>query len=169
MAAVRWKLGRVARKQGHEGQIWNIYSFSWDVSDKSANLLRQGRENIANALYGSHLSIKEDIPGSALAGRKPSTQKDTELKFWLRCRGDSCKRMLEMIYTNRKVHRLSANSGKLLKWNWKFYRTAGKKGKNAPVFQRGEMDRHIGNSPRKRISGDKIPWRWIFKRHSNKL
>ena len=33
-----------------------------------------------------------------------------------------------------------------------------KKGKkNAPVFQRGEMDRHIGNSPWKRISGDKIP------------
>lgn len=32
-----------------------------------------------------------------------------------------------------------------------------KREKNAPVFQRGEMDRHIGNSPRKRISGDKIP------------
>ena len=51
----------------------------------------QGRENISNALHGPHLSIKEDMPGSALAGRKPSTQKDTELKFWLRCRGDSCE------------------------------------------------------------------------------
>lgn len=44
-----------------------------------------------HALYGPHLPIKEDIPGSALAGRKPSIQKDTELEFWLRCRDDTCK------------------------------------------------------------------------------
>ena len=46
---------------------------------------------MANALYGPHLLTEEDIPGSSLAGRKPSTLKNTELKFWLRCRGDSCK------------------------------------------------------------------------------
>ena len=46
---------------------------------------------MTNALYGPHLLTEEDIPGSSLAGRKPSTLKNTELKFWLRCRGDSCK------------------------------------------------------------------------------
>ena len=56
MAAVRYELRRVARKRGHEGQIW--YS-----SDKSTNHLQQGRENIAKALCGPHLPIKEDILG----------------------------------------------------------------------------------------------------------
>ena len=43
-----------------------------------------------NALYGPHLQTKEDIPGNSLTGRKPSALKNAELKFWLRCRGDSC-------------------------------------------------------------------------------
>ena len=46
---------------------------------------------MANALCGPHLLTEEDIPGSSLSGRKPSTLKNAELKFWLRCRGDSCK------------------------------------------------------------------------------
>ena len=33
----------------------------------------------------------EDIPGTSLAGRLPSQLKIEELKFWLLCRGDSCK------------------------------------------------------------------------------
>lgn len=46
---------------------------------------------MANALCGPHLLTEEDIPGSSLSGRKPSTLKNAELKFWLHCRGDSCK------------------------------------------------------------------------------
>ena len=46
---------------------------------------------MANTLYGPRLLTEEDISGSLLAGRKPSTLKNYELEFWLRCRGDSCK------------------------------------------------------------------------------
>ena len=41
--------------------------------------------------YGPRLFTEEDIPGSSLSGRKPSVLKNPELKFWLKCRGDSCK------------------------------------------------------------------------------
>lgn len=34
---------------------------------------------------------EEDIPGASLAGRIPSQFKLEELRFWLKCRGDSCK------------------------------------------------------------------------------
>ena len=34
---------------------------------------------------------KDDIRGASLAGRNPSSLKNEELKFWLRCRGDSLK------------------------------------------------------------------------------
>lgn len=34
---------------------------------------------------------EDDIPGASLAGRNPSSLKNDELKFWLRCRGDSLK------------------------------------------------------------------------------
>ena len=34
---------------------------------------------------------EEDIPGASLAGRIPSKLKMDELRFWLKCRGDSCK------------------------------------------------------------------------------
>ena len=32
-----------------------------------------------------------DIPGASLEGRTPSVLKNDELKFWLKCRGDSLK------------------------------------------------------------------------------
>ncbi|PFX17579.1 hypothetical protein AWC38_SpisGene18098 [Stylophora pistillata] len=51
---------------------------------------------MANALYGPRLPTEEDIPGSSFAGRKPSTLKNSELQFWLRCRGDSCKGVTEL-------------------------------------------------------------------------
>ena len=35
--------------------------------------------------------IKDDIPGASLAGRNPSSLKNEELRFWLRCREDSLK------------------------------------------------------------------------------
>jgi hypothetical protein len=35
--------------------------------------------------------IEEDIPGAFLAGRILSKLKMDELRFWLKCRGDSCK------------------------------------------------------------------------------
>ena len=34
---------------------------------------------------------EDDIPGAALAGRNPYSLNSGELKFWLRCRGDSLK------------------------------------------------------------------------------
>ena len=34
---------------------------------------------------------EDDIPGASLAGRNPSSLKNEELKFWLRCRGNSLK------------------------------------------------------------------------------
>ena len=36
---------------------------------------------------------EDDIPGASLAGRNPSSLKNEELKFWLRCRGDSLKEL----------------------------------------------------------------------------
>ncbi|CAH3158072.1 unnamed protein product [Pocillopora meandrina] len=32
-----------------------------------------------------------DIPGYSLCGRSPATLKNDEIKFWLKCRGDSLK------------------------------------------------------------------------------
>ena len=37
------------------------------------------------------LLTEKDIPGASLEGRKPAEQKDADLVFWLRCRGDPCK------------------------------------------------------------------------------
>ena len=34
---------------------------------------------------------EDDIPGASLAGRNPSSLKNEELRFWLRCRGNSLK------------------------------------------------------------------------------
>ena len=34
---------------------------------------------------------EDDNPGSSLCGRCPATLKNEELKFWLKCRGDSLK------------------------------------------------------------------------------
>ena len=42
-------------------------------------------------VYGPSLFREEDIPGSSLQGREPTRLKNSELKFWLKCRGDSCK------------------------------------------------------------------------------
>jgi len=34
---------------------------------------------------------EDDIEGAALNGRAPAQLKVDELRFWLKCRGDSCK------------------------------------------------------------------------------
>ena len=34
---------------------------------------------------------EDDIPGASLAGRNPLSLKNEELRFWLRCHGDSLK------------------------------------------------------------------------------
>ena len=34
---------------------------------------------------------EDDIPGSLLDGRDANRLKNSELKFWLKCHGDSCK------------------------------------------------------------------------------
>ena len=43
--------------------------------------------DISNAV----ILMEDNIPGASLAGRNPSSLKNEELKFWLRCRGDSLK------------------------------------------------------------------------------
>ena len=53
------------------------------------------RSNItimASFAYGPPYLSEEDIPGSSLNGRDPNRLKNSELQFWLKCRGDSCKR-----------------------------------------------------------------------------
>ena len=42
---------------------------------------------------GPRLLTEDGIPGSSLHGRVPSSLKNSELKFWLQCRGDTCKGM----------------------------------------------------------------------------
>lgn len=34
---------------------------------------------------------EDDIPGASLTGREPAILKHEELRFWLKCRGDSLK------------------------------------------------------------------------------
>ena len=48
-------------------------------------------KTMANISYGPHLLTEDDIPGSSLSGRNPASLKNPELRFWLKCRGDSCK------------------------------------------------------------------------------
>ena len=53
----------------------------------------KSRDEMASISRDSDAVIltENDIPGAALAGRNPSSLKNEELKFWLRCRGDSLK------------------------------------------------------------------------------
>jgi len=43
------------------------------------------------AMAASRALTEDDIPGASLAGRSPATLKNEELRFWLKCRGDSLK------------------------------------------------------------------------------
>ena len=42
-------------------------------------------------MSGPSFLTENDIPGSSLDGRDANRLKTSELKFWLKCRGDSCK------------------------------------------------------------------------------
>lgn len=44
-----------------------------------------------NIVSGPSFLTEDDIPGSSLNGRDPNRLKNSELKFWLKCGGDSCK------------------------------------------------------------------------------
>ena len=44
-----------------------------------------------NAFTAPVLLMESDNPGTSLERRKPAELKKTDLLFWLRCRGDSCK------------------------------------------------------------------------------
>ncbi|XP_028518313.1 uncharacterized protein LOC114576234, partial [Exaiptasia diaphana] len=83
-------------------------------------------------LFGPSYLCEDDVPGSSLERKEPNRLKNNELKFWLKCRGDSlkglttkaqlCKRVNEylqagfahfivdpdkdFIYTKRKQRRL---------------------------------------------------------------
>ena len=45
----------------------------------------------SSAVNDSVILTEDDIPGASLAGRNPSSLKNEELRFWLRCREDSLK------------------------------------------------------------------------------
>ena len=42
-------------------------------------------------MSGPSFLTGDDIPGSLLDGRYANRLMNSELKFWLKCRGDSCK------------------------------------------------------------------------------
>ena len=45
----------------------------------------------SSAVNDSVILTEDDILGASLAGRNPSSLKNEELRFWLRCREDSLK------------------------------------------------------------------------------
>ena len=42
-------------------------------------------------VFGPSFLTEDDIPGSSPIGKDANRLKNSELKFWLKCRGDSCK------------------------------------------------------------------------------
>lgn len=47
---------------------------------------------MASSSSSNAITLTEnDIPGASLFGRKPEELSNSELKFWLKCRGDTCK------------------------------------------------------------------------------
>ena len=75
MAATQDGLGRVARKRGIEGHGITLPMASF-------------RDNLVS---GPSFVTEDDIPGSSLNGGDTNRLKNSELKFWFKCRGDSCK------------------------------------------------------------------------------
>ena len=72
---VAWNdLGRAVRKQGIKGKVKH--------------------HNIGVLCIRSSYLSEEDIPGSSLNERDPKRLKNSELQFWLKCRGDSCKGLI---------------------------------------------------------------------------
>ena len=72
MAATQDGLGRVARKRGIEGH--GTQEIPWDNLVSSPSFLTE-----------------DDIPDSLLDRRDANRLKNSELKIWLKCCGDSCK------------------------------------------------------------------------------
>ena len=75
MASTQDGLGRVARKRGIEGH---------GTQDSMASF----RDIL---VFGPSFLMEDDIPGSSPIGKDANRLKNSELKFWLKCRGDSCK------------------------------------------------------------------------------
>lgn len=44
-----------------------------------------------NFVFRPSFLTEDDIPGSSLNGRDPNQLKNSELKFWFKCCGNSCK------------------------------------------------------------------------------
>ena len=59
--------------------------------------------NMAGASSSCVLS-EEDIPGASLNGRKPAELKNDDLKFWLKCRGDSAKGLKTKAQLIKRYH-----------------------------------------------------------------
>ena len=73
-------LGRYNQNEASQSSILYIAAFPLRCFEVFAFDLR------------SNMSLTEaDIPGSSLSGREPSCLKAEELRFWLKCRGDSLK------------------------------------------------------------------------------
>ena len=80
------------------------------------NLCLSFQNHIMDSVFcGPRLLSEEDIPGSSLSGRKPSVLKNSELKFWLQCRGDSCKGLkTKALLVKRQVNTMAFNNAKIL-------------------------------------------------------
>ena len=76
-----------ATRNGLEPSAWNRGRKGLGkVNNKEIMALSSSSSADSNTIL-----TENDIPGASLNGRNPSSLKNEELKFWLRCRGDSLK------------------------------------------------------------------------------
>lgn len=128
------------------------------------------RDDSPNAIF----LTEDDIPGASLLGRKPEELKNSELRLWLKCRGDLgkglktkaelVKRVYEYIRTGKDKNIVDPDPDKIYSRRKELVRTltdvSGEHGvslqfpddgwgtslEKMPMFTRVEMNRHIMNS-----------------------
>ena len=91
--------------------------------------------------YGPLFLTEDDIPGSSLDGRDLSQSKNSELKFWLQCRGDNCKGLSTesanlSILENAKNVAIPVNG-----WSTSLAKS--------PMFTQAEIYKNVNNSEKK--------------------
>ena len=84
-------LDRVAWKRDQKGQ---------DIASRPSSFAMASTSNISNPTF----LTENNIPGASLLGRKPKAWKISELKFWLKCRGDAGIRLKTKAELVKRVH-----------------------------------------------------------------
>ena len=128
------------------------------------------RDDSPNAIF----LTEDDIPGASLLGRKPEELKNSELRLWLKCRGDLgkglktkaelVKRVYEYIRNGKDKNIVDPDPDKIYSRRKELVSTltdvSGEHGvslqfpdngwgtslEKMPMFTRVEMNRHIMNS-----------------------